>query len=106
MFKTGQKVVCVIDFDRIPPLKDLILPIKNKIYTIRDSYMMTAQSGQQIATCTLEEINNAGRCLEYSIDGSEHGFGQTCFAPIDESFAERFLENIKKQIKEEQLQYV
>ncbi len=78
MFKPGQKVICIKDFPYFEPLKELILPKKGQIYTIRDSYIMK----KTIKTCSLLEIQNYGRCLKNSEDGREHGFGQIMFREL------------------------
>lgn len=87
MFKVGQKVVCVDDdiIYEVEQAKYSPDPIKGEIYTVcyvDDRYI------------ALEELD------KYSL------FESIGFRPLNESFAESVLENIKEQIKEEQLELV
>lgn len=95
MFKVGQKVVCVQEFDgtdkngnipysvRIGAVK---FPIKNEIYTIEES-------GEFLI---LEEL------VSFSICGKRHRFYSKKFRPLDETFATEVLEQIKEQIEQEE----
>lgn len=80
MFKVGQKVVCV---NPAPPL------IKGEVYTIV-GFHPTDKEGVLI-----KEVENESQ--------TGYGFYYWRFRPIDETFAEEVLSNIKEQIKEEEL---
>lgn len=82
MFKVGQKVVCIDNSDmRSGAIKnsDLIL---NEVYTITN----IIYSGRG---CNISEVFGQFLCSR--------------FRPLDETFAEEVLENIKQQIEEEEL---
>lgn len=80
MFKVGQKVVCVNN-------KGTSQLIEKNKYTIK-SFVCDCYG------VLLEEVSPS--------EGFD-GFLISRFRPLDETFAESVLENIKEQIKEEQL---
>ena len=94
MFKVGQKVVCIQEFDgkdangnipysvRIGAVK---FPVKYEIYTIE-------QPGDFLI---LEEL------VSFNINGERHRFSSKKFRALDETFATEVLEQIKEQIEEE-----
>lgn len=97
MFKAGQKVVCVkVTKHRFSD--GIIYPVKDKIYTIRDTEYVHGIWG-----CWLEEIRNKDTEHQLSAKRAEYGFLVSDFREVNESFAEEVLENIKEQIEEEQL---
>jgi hypothetical protein len=98
MFKVGQKVVCIDGYSSIGAGWTLMT---NEIYEVKS-----------INTC---------KCGSISISVGFYGYGTHCndckfeysdyecfhritrFRPLDETFAEEVLSNIKEQIKEEEL---
>lgn len=102
MFKVGQKVVCV----RTHPNN---LVIEGKIYTIT--------SIKQICSCNSVVVNNMPSkfskefssivmCADCNAICDNDGYSRffaNRFKPLDETFAEDVLANIKEQIEEEYL---
>ena len=87
MFKVEQKVVYVSD----EVANDLIIaPQKNEIVTVSGVSLLYKDS------VFLYEY-------PFSLLGNRQSFNTRHLRPLDETFAESALENIKEQIKEEEL---
>ena len=93
MFYIGQKVICV---DDIPTHYLLItpetnLPVKDKIYTVREMYS-SVRTGE--GALLLEEVRNKIS----PIWNKELGFSSKRFRPVQQSFD--FAEQVMKQLNE------
>jgi len=86
MFKIGQKVVCLDSGEPTEECLNSPKPIVGKIYTVN-----WIGIGDEAGFIGLEEMLQ------------DDCFWYTNFRPLDESFAEEVLENIKQQIEEEEL---
>ncbi len=95
MFKVGQKVVVIASLCKD---KSMRIPKQNEVVKI--SHVL----GFCHCGCGLFQyvIDGFERCYE----GYEQCFVSDCLRAVDETFAEEVLENIKEQIKEEELIHV
>jgi len=94
MFKVGQKVVCVEGYES----RGLQLKT-GQIYTI----VSLSECCQLCLNVGLSHPANSTRCDKCNESHNVICHKSTRFIPLDESFAEEVLNNIKQQIEEEEL---
>lgn len=101
-FKVGQRVVFVDEFKmRLCPIEKalgVIMPIKNKVYTIREIDFVDGDFGLRLI-----EIINPKLRYDYGKDYGEICFSASRFRPLDEQFADEIEAYIKEKVKEESL---
>lgn len=95
MFKVGDKIVCIREFENNTGYS-IITPIVDKMYTIRTIGNDVGGTWFHVNEITNIPLPNGVEC----------GFYSDWFRKVDESFAEGILENILEKINKEQLQEI
>lgn len=91
MFKVGQKVVCIddFDFDGLRRKTRIQLPIKGEIYTIRELHSFpNGDLGLRLCEIVNPVVN-------YDDGKQECTFNSHGFRPVDETFGEAICESLE-----------
>ena len=94
--KTGQKVICVNNTPNRSTCCKVTVPVKGKIYTIRDVYTYTLSDSKNIVAFTFVEIVN-----EFLDEvGREVGYHSNRFKAVDSLWVNEILEKAKECVEE------